>query len=53
MSRNIWCGNRKKAGEIIEYDGKKYKVIWCNKYPFTPAIGNYSYYLTVSEVKWQ
>ena len=51
FSRSIWCGIKKDVGDIIEYEDKKYKVLWCNIYPFIPAIGNgYKYYLTVSEV---
>ena len=51
FSRNIWSGKRQNEGDKIEYEGRTYKVIWCNTYPFSPPIcKGYQYYLTVSEV---
>ena len=50
FSRNIWSGTKKNTGDKIEYEGKTYKVLWCNTYAITPPINGYHYYLTVSEV---
>jgi len=52
FSKSIWCETKKEIGDVVEYEGKKYKVLECNRWPIIPAIGNgYHFYLKVSEVQ--
>ena len=50
FSQSMWCDDEKEVGDVIEYEGKEYKVLTCSMKFDPPVIGVYTYYLTISEV---